>query len=106
MFRKKRKARRTESRSTLYGADTAIVCSGPTAEFALLKKTVLKSSAALFNDPEPCAIHPGAVHCRAMMELMEPCPAGEAVSISILSERQKSCFAPNAAVLCIGESEK
>ena len=104
MFRKRVKPSKTVSRITLYGADGAVLASCPAAEFALPEETVLALSVEYFNDPEPCSIHRGAVHRRAMMELMEHCPAGQTVRLSELSERQRGYFAPNVAAVRIGEA--
>ena len=104
MFRKRVNPSKTVSRITLYGADGAALASCPAAEFALPEETVLALSAEYFGDPEPCSIHRGAVHRRAMMELMERCPAGETVRLCDLPERQRGYFAPNVAAVRIGEA--
>ena len=101
MFRKRVKPSKNVSQITLYGADEAVLASCPAAEFALPEETVLALSVEYFNDPEPCA-----VHRRAMMELMEHCPAGETVRLSELPERQRGYFAPNVAAVRIGEARE
>ena len=106
MFLKKEKAARRTSWVTLLDVDGAALTSCPTGEFALPEETVLRLSVEYFNDPEPCAIHRGAVHRRAMMELMEHCPAGETVRLSELPERQRGYFAPNVAAVRIGEARE
>ena len=104
MFRKRVKPTKTVSQITLYGADEAVLASCPAAEFALPEETVLALSVEYFNDPEPCSIHRGAVHRRAMMELMEHCPIGETVAIERLSPKQRSYFAENVAAVRIEEN--
>ena len=89
MFLKKEKAARRTSWVTLLDADGAALNSCPTGEFALPEETVLQR---------------GAVHRRAMMELMEHCPIGETVAIERLSPKQRSYFAENVAAVRIEEN--
>ena len=104
MFRKRVKPSKTVSRITLYGADGAVWRAA--LRRSLRCPTVLALSVEYFNDPEPCSIHRGAVHRRAMMELMEHCPAGEIVRLSELPERQRGYFAPKFAAVRIGEARE
>ena len=104
MFLKKEKAARRTSWVTLLDVDGAALNSCPTGEFALPEETVLQLSVEYFNDPEPCAIHRGAVPRRAMMARREHCPIGETVAIEQLSPKQRSYFAENVAAVRIEEN--
>ena len=106
MLLKKNGARRRVSWITLLNAEGAGVRSCPTGEFALPEAIVLQLSEEYFGDPEPCAIHRGAVHRRAMMELMEHCPIGETVAVAALSPKQRAYFDEEAAAIRIEEIQK
>ena len=77
----------------------AVISSCPTNEFMLPEDVVISLSIEYFNDPEPCHIHRGAVHRRAMMELMEHCPMGETVPVSSLPESQHRYFSAGIAAI-------
>lgn len=106
MFLKKEKAVHRASWITLLNADGAALNSCPTGEFALPEDVVVQLSIEYFNDPEPCAIHRGAVHRRAMMELLEHCPIGEAVTLEQLDPKQRGYFAENVAAVRIEEKRR
>ena len=88
----------------LLDADGHLLQTLALAELKLPEDVVLELSELYFNDPEPCHIHRAAVHKRAVMELMERCPAGERVPIATLTAIQQRCFSgTGAAFLCIEE---
>ena len=98
MFGRKNK-RKTVSCITLYDAQGAVISTCPTNEFVMPEDIVISLSIEYFNDPEPCHIHRGAVHRRALMELMEGCPAGETVQVSALPESQQHYFSKDVAAI-------
>ena len=97
MFGKKRTPRRAPQQLVLLRSDATVISTCPTADYVLPEPVVLALSVEYFNDPEPCHIHRGAVHQRAMMELLEHCPIGETVLISSLPEQMQSYFPEGAA---------
>lgn len=103
MFGKK-KAPRAAARIVLLRADGTQLVSCPVGEYALPESVVLALSVEYFNDPEPCAIHRGAVHKRAMMELLERCPIGSSVLLSAPDIPIRAYFPEEAAVLRIEEA--
>lgn len=103
MFGKK-KAPRAAARIVLFNAFGTELLACPVGEYALPESVVLALSVEYFNDPEPCAIHRGAVHKRAMMELLERCPVGTSLSLSSLEAPIRSYFPEEAAVLRIEEA--
>lgn len=106
MFTKKNKVHRRTSWITLLNADGTEALSCPAGELALPEPVVLQLSVEYFNDPEPCAIHRGAVHRRAMMELMEHCPMGETMAVDRLLPRLRTYFDEGVAAIRIEEIQK
>ena len=103
IFLKKDRVARCTSRITLLDANDSALAVCPTGKFALSEAMVLALSKEYFNDPEPCAIHRGAVRRRAIMDLLERCPAGETASLALLSPRQQTYFADGMAAVRIEE---
>ena len=103
IFLKKDRVAQCTSRITLLDANDSVLTVCPTGKFALFEAVVLALSREYFNAPEPCAIHHGAVHRRAIMELLERCPAGETASLALLSPRQQTYFADGMAAVRIEE---
>ena len=97
MFGKKKAPRRTALQIILCRADGSVLSACPTGDFLLPEEVVLALSVEYFNDPEPCAIHRGAVHQRALMELMEHCPVGETVAIASLPSPMQAYFPADAS---------
>ena len=92
MFGRKKNARRKVSMLILLDAAGSEISACPVSEYELPEEVVLALSTEYFNDPEPCEIHRGAVHRRAMMELMDKCPAGKTVSLRELPEPMRVYF--------------
>jgi hypothetical protein len=88
----------------LYNAADALMTECDLRDFALPEETVLALSVEYFNDPEPCEIHRGAVHKRAMMELAE-LSGGKKVPLHVLSEKQRGYFSEDCASFCVAEDE-
>ena len=65
MFGKKKAPRKAATRIAILDAAGAELFVCPTGDYALPEHVVLALSVEYFNDPEPCAIHRGAVHRRA-----------------------------------------
>lgn len=103
MFGKMKASRKAVPRLILSGKDGARLSECPAGEYVLPEKAVLALSVEYFNDPEPCAIHRGAVHKRAMLELMERCPVGSTVSITALPAHMHEWFPADAAHVQIVE---
>lgn len=104
MFGKKKASRKAAPRLILSGRDGAQLSACPAGDYALPEKAVLSLSVEYFNDPEPCAIHRGAVHKRAMLELMEHCPVGSTISIASLPVHMREWFPADAAHVQITEN--
>ncbi len=96
MFGRK-KTPRAAAEIALFDADGVEIARTPVADYALPEDVVIALSVEYFNDPEPCHIHRGAVHKRAMMELMEACPAGARATVSALPEAMRRYFPAGAA---------
>ena len=73
------------------------------ADFALPEAVVVALSVEYFNDPEPCEIHRGAVRHRAVQELRERCPLGQAVAVSALDEGLRRLLPEGAATVLFSE---
>lgn len=102
MFGRKKSAAKKEVCISLLRTDKTELLRCPAGEYALPESAVLRLSTEYFNDPEPCEIHRGAVHRRVQMELMERCPAGQAVAIGAL-DGLTDCFPPEAAFIRVEE---
>ena len=98
-FHKKRKPVPT---LRLFDSAGKPILSVPVADYVMPEETVLALSVEYFDDPEPCEIHRGAVHKRAMMELIGRC-GGSGLAVSELSEGQRRYFPAETARVLITE---
>jgi len=105
MFGRKKALRRAAPRLVLLGSGGETLSACPASEYALPEKAVLALSVEYFNDPEPCIIHRTAVHKRAILELMEHCPAGSTVSTSDLPAYMRGWFPEKTARIQISEDK-
>ncbi|MBQ3078832.1 MAG: hypothetical protein IJC48_02370 [Clostridia bacterium] len=97
MFKRRRKEKSKAAFIVLTDSEGRMLTRTPVSEYLLKEETVLALSMEFFSDPEPCAIHRGAVHRRAMMELMELISPGTSVCISSLLPSAQRYFPDGAA---------
>lgn len=103
MFGRKKKSRRKSVMLILLDSASREISACPISEYVLPEEVILALSVEYFNDPEPCAIHRGAVHNRVMMELMETCAPGTTRPIGEFSEAMRAWFPAETAFVRIAE---
>lgn len=106
MFGWRKQRRKAQTQLILLRADGGVLSACPVGEYVLPEKSVLALSVEYFDDPEPCSIHRSAVHKRAMMELMDFCPAGQTASVASLPAAMRAWFPADAASVRIAEDNK
>ena len=104
MFKRKKTPKRAVSIISLFDANGSMLLEQEASCYELPEKIVLALSMEYFSDPEPCAIHRGAVQKRAMMELMEHTPKGAKVSLSLLPAHIRAYLPLDAAFIQITEA--
>ncbi|MGI6173107.1 MAG: hypothetical protein ACOYI8_04330 [Christensenellales bacterium] len=67
-------------------------------ELALPEEMILALSVKFFNDPEPCAIHRGAVRNRVLMQLTALKDAPQPVSVDSLDAMYRALFAGETTI--------
>lgn len=103
MFGRKKQRRKAELQLILLRADDEVLLACPLAEYVLPEKVVLALSTEYFDDPEPCSIHRSAVHKRAMLELMDFCPAGQTAAVASLPAAMRAWFPADTSAVRISE---
>ena len=103
MFGKKKAPRKSGPEIALLREDNGELLICPLRDYALPEAAVLRMSMEYFSDPEPCAIHRGAVHKRAMLELRDCCAPGEMLSVRALPMSLRDCFPDDCAFVQIRE---
>lgn len=103
MFGKKKAPRKSGPEIVLLREDAGELLICPLRDYALPEAAVLRLSMEYFNDPEPCAIHRGAVHKRAMLELRAHCAPGETLSVRTLPVSLRDCFPADCVFVQIRE---